>query len=470
MAIKSEKELNEQSRSYWLKAVAAIELHNLGYAIELLQHLLKQEPEFLTARRMLRRAEVTRLNSQKKGFFNLSSSPLAIMKAQREVKKSPQRAIELVENVLETNPYNSQANMILKEAALAAGYPEVAMFAMETLLEAQPNDTKILHQLAKLYSENDRAAEAVEIYNRITAVDPTDLQAIKLGKDASARASMQKGGWNQAQSYRDVIKDEEIAVATEQQNRIHLDTESLERQIETALSQHQADPQNLDLARRLAFLHDKKGDLESAISWYESAIALTNKGDPSLVRKVFDLKLRRLDQQITEEEACLAAQTVQDDGFAARAARLVAAKEQRTSLLIEELRKRLARNPADLQLHYELGEQLTRAGKYREALPELQRARQNPNTRLKAMNLLGLCYRRLGMADLAARQLKAAADEMSVMDAFKKEVLYNLGRAYEDLGETERYLDAMKTLYEADYGYRDVAQRVERSYRSPEGD
>ena len=52
--------------------------------------------------------------------------------------------------------------------------------------------------------------------------------------------------------------------------------------------------------------------------------------------------------------------------------------------------------------------------------PELQRARQNPNARLKAMNLLGRCYRELGMLDLAMKQLEEAAKEILTMDAMKK--------------------------------------------------
>ena len=59
MAIKTEKELSEAQRAHWLKAVAAIELRNFGYAISLLQGILKQEPEFLTGRQLLRRAEIT---------------------------------------------------------------------------------------------------------------------------------------------------------------------------------------------------------------------------------------------------------------------------------------------------------------------------------------------------------------------------------------------------------------------------
>src|SRR5438046_9234133 len=151
MAIKTEKELSETHRSYWLKAVAAIELRNFGYAISLLQGVLKQEPQFFTGRQLLRRAEVTKNKSAKKSFLNISTAPIAVMKAQREIKKDPQRAIEMLEKVLEEEPYNRQANLVLKEAALAADWPEIAVFALQTLLEENPRDVKVLHELGRLY-------------------------------------------------------------------------------------------------------------------------------------------------------------------------------------------------------------------------------------------------------------------------------------------------------------------------------
>ena len=94
MPVKTDEELGEPLRSFWLKAVAAIELRNFGYAIELLENLLKQEPEFLTGRQMLRRAAVTRAEGEKQSFFTLPASPLATMKAQRELQKDPPKAIQ----------------------------------------------------------------------------------------------------------------------------------------------------------------------------------------------------------------------------------------------------------------------------------------------------------------------------------------------------------------------------------------
>jgi len=469
MAVKNEKDLNDQLRGYWLKAVAAIELRNFGYAIDLLQNLLKQEPEFLTGRQMLRRTEVTRIKAEKKGFFNISTAPLAIMKAQRELKRDPKKTIELVEKVLETGPYNLQANMLLKDAAVAAEYPEIAIFAMETLLENDPRDVKVLHELGRLFHQFDQSDKAVEVYNRISEIDPLDLDAAKLGKDASARASMKGGGWTEAESYRDLIKDKEVAVSLEQQSRLQLGDESLVQQIDEVFAQHEAEPQNVDFAKRLGLLHDQKDDLEGAIAWYQYAVDLTNKSDPGLVRKVADLKMKQLDRRIREDEKFLAEHSDADPQFAEKSAELEAAKKERSNLLIVDARKRLDRNPTDLQLRYELGEQLTIAGEYRDALPELQRARQNPNARLKAMNLLGRCYRELGMLDLAAKQLEDAAAEMVIMDAVKKEIVYNLGLVYERIGDAKKYIDAMKMIYEADYGYRDVAARVESSYSGTAG-
>lgn len=464
MPVKSEKELSEQLRGHWLKAVAAIELRNFGYAISLLQGILKQEPEFLTGRQLLRRAEVTKKKAEKKALFNISTAAISIMKAQRELKEDPKRAVEMIEKILEDEPYNRQANLILKQAAVAAGWPEIGVFALRTVLEDKPRDTKILHELGRLYQELGQSDQEVEVYNKIAGIDPLDAEAVRLGKDSAARASMKTGGWTQAESYRDLIKDKEAAVALEQQSRMALGGELLEQQIEEIYASHQAEPQSVDLARRLGALYEQKEDAENAVAWYQYAANLTNGRDEALVRKVSDLQRAQSEREIAAHEEFLAGHGPEAEDYSARAEALLSAKKKRAELLIDHARKRSERNPTDLLLRYELGEHLLQAGRFREALPELQRARQNPNARLKAMNLLGRCYRELGMLDLAAKQLEEAAKEIASMDAMKKEIVYNLGLVYELMGDAEKSIAAMKQIYEADYGYHDVAARVESSY------
>ena len=464
MAVKTEKELSETQRSHWLKAVAAIEMRNFGYAISLLQGILKQEPEFLTGRQLLRRTEVTKNKAAKRSMFNISTAPLAVMKAQREVKKDPKRAVEMAEKILEEEPYHRQANLLLKEAAIAAGWPEIGVFALRTLLEENPRDVKVLRELGRLHHDLGQSDQEVEIYNRISDIDPLNAEALRMGKDAAARASMTTGGWTQAESYRDLIKDKEVAVSLEQQGRMTLTGEALDQQIAETYARHQAEPNNVDLAKKLAALNEEKGDLETAASWYQYAVDLTGGSDAGLTRKVSDLRMKQSEREIAGHEEFLATHESDDEGRTGRIEELTAAKKKRAEILIGEARERVERNPTDLHLRFELGEQLVHAGQFREALPELQRARQNPNARLKAMNLLGRCYHELGMLDLAVKQLEEAAKEVLSMDAMKKEIVYNLGLVYEKMKDGEKSLACMKQIYEADYGYKDVAARVESSY------
>ena len=216
MAVKTERELSEHVRVHWLKAVTAIERSHFDYAISLLQSVLKKEPEFLTARQLLRRAEVTKQRAERRSFFNISTSAISIMKAQRELKKNPRRAVEMIEKVLEDEPYNRQANLVLKQAALAASWPEIGVFALRTLLEEKPGDTSILHELGRLYHQLGDSEKEAEIYHRITEIDLLDADAARLCRDASARASIKTGGWAEAESYRDLIKREEAPLPDKQ--------------------------------------------------------------------------------------------------------------------------------------------------------------------------------------------------------------------------------------------------------------
>src|SRR5437763_15046621 len=332
MPIKTEKELNEAQRALWLKTLAAMELRNFGYAISLLQGILKQEPQFLTGRQLLRRAEITQQKAGKKSFFNISTAPIAIMKAQRQTKKDPERAVEMIEKVLEEEPYNRQANLTLKEAAVTAGWPETVVFALRTLLEEDPRDVKLLRELGQLYHQTSQNEEEVEIYNRITEIDPLDAAALRLGKDASARASMSTGGWTQAESYRELIKDKDVAISLEQQSRMQLTGEALEQQVDELQARQQAEPQNVDLARRLGALCEQKDDIESAIKWYQRAVELTGSSDAGLIRKLSNLKMRGAERDIAAHEQFLVRHIKKDAAHSKRSEELQAAKKKRAGI------------------------------------------------------------------------------------------------------------------------------------------
>jgi tetratricopeptide (TPR) repeat protein len=77
---------------------------------------------------------------------------------------------------------------------------------------------------------------------------------------------------------------------------------------------------------------------------------------------------------------------------------------------------------------------------------------------------MGKCFMSQNMMDLAIKRFSDAESELPVMDDLKKEIVYNLGLAYEATHHADKALEQWKKIYEVDMAYRDVAQRVEASY------
>lgn len=465
MAVNSEKDLPENQRATWLKAMSAMELKNHGYAVQLLQGVLKAHPEFLLGRQLLRKAEIAK-TAGKKSMLGLSGGGIGGMKIQGQIKKDPLGSLDAIEKLLENDPYSASSNQLLKEAALAANLPQVALFALETIVQGNPKDTKTMHELAKLYITSGTPEKAVDVYGKILAANPSDLAAVKGAKDAAAASSMQRGGWEREDAtYRDLIRDKDQAVALEQQGRVYRSDEMIDNLLAELHAKVEQDPTNADASRRIAEMYEQKNDLDSAISWFTYAAELGGNTDTAIVRKISDLRIRQFDESIAGFETYLAENPDVPEA-AEYASQLEGIRKQRAELIFEEAKKRVERNPTDLQARFELGETLMLVGNYKDAVPELQKAQNNPNVRLRAMSLLGQCYDARGMFDLAKNMLQKAASELYQMDNVKKDIIYNLGLVHEKMGQKAESIDCMKQIYEVDYSYRDVAERVEGSYSS----
>jgi len=485
MATITENELTDPQRALYLKAKHANEIRNHGYAIQLMQSVLKQAPGFLEGRKLLRAAALANQGGKKSGF-SLAGTTLG-MTAGSTMKKDPLAAMELAEKTLATDPKSSQGNQLLFDAANKAGFPEVAAFALETLVGANPKDTKLMHQLGAHYLAMGDNDKAVAVYSHIAKLNPADLEANKKSKDASASATMKSGRWEEvadssgSMNFRDLISKKDEAIALENKSRIVRTADQTSQQISELYPQWEENQSNVDFSRRIATLYEQwfesgvasgtpadevEGYLDNAIWFYTHTNAILAGGDPNIARKASDLHSKKVERRIKVLEEWLV--QVDRDHPDARpfVEELNELRRQHESSALEIARKRVADNPTDLMLHYELGETLIKAGQFTDAIPELQRAKQNPNVRLKAMNLLGQCYVEKSMLDLAVKQFRDAASETTVMDATKKEVVYRMGLVLEKLGKRDEYLECMKQIYEVDYGYRDVAARVESSYTS----
>jgi tetratricopeptide (TPR) repeat protein len=225
---------------------------------------------------------------------------------------------------------------------------------------------------------------------------------------------------------------------------------------------YNSDQTNIVVVKRMADLYERIGQLENAYTFFDYALTL-NPGDVSMQRKVENLQNKIQDLQVAQMETDIESNPDAPD-IDDKRAQIAEIRRQRAGKLIEEAKVRVERNPTDKALRYELGQALFEGALYTEAIPELQQARSNPHIRTKAMLLLGRCFEKKNMNDLAEGVLAEGAKELVAMDNVKKELLYELAMVYNKSGKKEQYLEALKEIYNTDYGYRDVAKRVESSY------
>ena len=478
--MKTEKNLSAAQRSSYLKALNAFELHNYDLVVASMGQIIAEEPEFLAGRKLLREAEVLRARSVKSSVLAVSGSSASIDKSRaRHAIEAGDflEAIREAEKALETDPMGVRPNEDLHEAAemlarnerekigsnpaatkeveAARGkmrsYEAIARFALETIAlddRDKAKQARAFHNLGRYLMSIGEFDEATRIYKEILRNDPRDREARDRAKVAAGLSSTPPRPYVWIDPFplprKHRAMHEDSAEAPGDDGTIR--EETAEELAQKVYLSHEAGTPDRESARKLADIYFNSEDYANALEYYRYLSALANDTDPGLLRKISDCEVRVIVKLTAEKERELSVLAADDPAAVAIQAEIEELRRQRAEKMLGEARKRVDRNPTDLQYRFELGEQMVLAGHYKEAIPELQKARSNPNTRTKALNLLGKCYTERNMLDLAAKTLTDAASEIPGMDGIKRDILYNLGQVYERLGDKEKSLDCLKQI------------------------
>lgn len=455
----TEKDLPQGQKALWLKGLSAIQTQNLPYAISLLQAILKDSPEFLDGRKVLRKVEIQHTGGPKKkgGLFGGMSGGAG--KLQGQAKKDPIGTIPLIEKELEKDPFSESLNDLLFETFLKLEMPDSAAFALETVRKGTPDTPKLLHKLAQHYLSRDLPGLAAEVYTDIIKIAPTDSEAIKGAKDCTARASMQKARWDENADINSLRHNQAESEELERASRTGLTRDQLEERRDKLILKYNEDANHLGTVKELSGVYEQLEDWANAQAFFSWAHTLSN-GDVALANKASQMSDRANEAHMRSLEEAAAA----DPNNAELQAELDSRKAVRLAEQVEEAKRRVDQNPTDPQLRFDLGSALYNAGDFSAAIPHLQQATRNPHIRTKVLLLLGRTFRAKGMFDLSIKQLSDALADLHAMDNTKKEVLYEKGVIHAEMGDQVSALDCFKQIYEVDYGYRDVANRVESSY------
>ena len=448
-------------RELFEKATLAYQRNNFDYAIQILNGVLDQEPGFFEARQLLRATQQQK-PQEKTGLFRklvggAGNAPL-LVKGQLALRNNPKDALSAAESILNSDPGNTSAHKLLAEGAMALGLTKTAVMALETVIASDPDDAKVARNLAGLYFQQDQLDKAEELYRNLMVKRPDDTELPQTLKNLAARRMLVEKGYGAVESgnssYRDLIKDKEEALHLEQANRSTKDDIIADRLIAEYEVQLKNEPNNRRTLRAIAELHAQKKEFDRAIELLRSVIAAEGHSDPTVEKAIADIEAKRVDHALSQLDPAAT-------DFAERKAELEA---QRDAQALAECKGRAERFPSDLQIRFELGSLHFKAGRFSDAIQELQRAQNSPQRRTAAINMLGQCFASRKMWDLAARTFQNALKEKPTWDEEKKELLYHLGSALEKLNKPDEAIEHFKNIYEQDIGYRDVAAKVDAYY------
>jgi tetratricopeptide (TPR) repeat protein len=445
----------------YTKGFEAYQRENYDYAMEMFTQILAKEPHVFEIRKTLRSAQVAK-SGKAGGFFkrltsSASSSPM-VAKGQMALRKNPLEALNIAEQILNTDANSPGGHKLLAEAALAAEMPEVAVMSLEILVKNSPKDKELSFQLAEAYAGAGQKTKGEHVLTELQKEYPGDNEIFTKLKDLSARKTLDEGGYGALASgegsYRDVLRNKAEAVSLEQEKRQVKSedaSESLVRDWETRLK---AEPNNLKMLRNLAEEYTRRNEFDKALGYYDRLVAIDGGNDSSLMKQISDVKVKKFNLAISKLDPTAA-------DYTAQVAQL---KVDKQAFQIEECKLRTERYPTDLQIRFELGQLYYEAGKIQEAMPEFQKAQTNPNKRIQAITYLGKCFEKRGMYDMAARRLQDVLKEKISFDEEKKDLVYTLGSVFEKMGKKEEAIEQFKLIYEVDMGYKDVAKKVDDYY------
>lgn len=461
MAEKSLNELPRELRGMFTKGSDALQRDNYDYAIDLFNQILAREPAQIEIRKALRTAQLKKAGAGS-GFFKkmlstAGSQPL-LAKGHMALNKNPAEALQVAEQVLNSDPGNSGAHKLVVEAATALEMPRTAVISLEILSRNYPKDVDVAIKFARALADTGQPGRAEKTLADLSRSFPTHSDLAQALKDLSARKTLDEGGYDAladgSGSYRDILKNKDEAVSLEQQNRQVKTEDVTERLINEYETRLKAEPKNLKLVRSLAELYTQKKQYDKALSYYEQIKASDVGADASLDRSIAETMVRKFDHELEQLDSSA-------PEFAEKSARIQAEKE---AYQLSECQKRADKFPTDLQIRFELGQLYFKAGKVGEAIQEFQKAQANPHRRVAAMNFLAQCFAKRRMFEVATRTLQNALKEKLVFDDEKKELIYNLGCMLESMGKKDEALKQFEQIYEVDISYRDVAAKVDAFY------
>ena len=423
---------------------------NLDYAIEMFSMCVRGDPASAVYAQILINAIKQKFGARKAGgiatLWGGGSGKGGLKKF--ATKGQWREAIHHGVDALRANPYDHGCLLAMAEAAGNLAMSDAQATYLKAALDASPKDPDVNRACAAFAASNGEFDQAIACWVRIK-----DLKG--LGEEAEreiARLQVDKT----IAAGKGLVGRQAMVGSAPTPTAPEGPVSAVER-VAALRKQIGEQPAVIDPYLELADLLERDVSMDEAEQVLAAALAASGN-DLKIREHVEDRHLRWGRHKVLMAEKRLEG----GDSADARATveRLKTAQAKRE---IDIYAARAARYPENVIWKYELAMRLKAAGNYAEAIRHFQEVLQDPRRKGAVSLELGECFQKIKQYELAMRNYEAAVELLTEREAeLRKRALYRAGVLASGLGDPDAARKHLSALAGLDFGYRDVAARLDK--------
>lgn len=357
---------------------------------------------------------------------------------------------------LTLNPWDIPSLLALASAYEQLNSEECELYCLRCALGVDARAVDVNRQAGLALQRIGQFDQAIACWQRVKLTLPHDEQARQAIARLSVEQTIDKGGYDSSMlNSRDGSPAPSLSVSQLSKNGEPADDRPLEERLKSAL---EAEPTVAENYIQLADLYLREERFDDAERLLGQGASACGSGNLQIRSRLEDVQLRRVAQQ-----AAIAEQRYQQELTEEAKQLALRYKIQANQVELEVYAARSERDPKNTRLRLELGLRLKRAGKVKEAISTLQTAKSDSKRGGFVLVELGECFQHIEQYKLALSHYEQAIDAIDEPeDEIYRKALYRAGvlsTGMEEFDRAERHLTALAAL---DYGYRDVAERLDK--------
>lgn len=466
MQIKEIKDLNNEVKHSYSKALEAIDKGNIEYSLNILLDIVIKEPLFFQARHKLHELEIEKFkkNPFKKTIFSFKNGKL-IKSAQINIlRKKYFEAIANAESVLLEDISNLTALNILGELGNLIDADFIKENALEIAYQLHPQNIQVVKNLAEHYRLAKRGIDELRLRQALVQIQPDNVSFKSDLKAAAAMAAMEKSNWeDQTTSFRSKLKDVSESVILEEKDRKVHDINDVSLMLSALLKEVESASDKLPYIKKIAFLYYNSENYEQALCYFKKA-----KQEESYFDVLIDKSIEKCEDYIYSKKRNEIVERINsssDENLVnTLLIELSLIEKKYSETKLDFARKRIEVYPNDMELRFEYGVALFQVDTSM-ALEEFQLSQNHPKYKKLSLLNIGKCFLKEEQYDLAVIQFTKVIELLNEKkDDDLLEAYYYLGIAYEKISDNDKAIECFKKIYLLKSSYLDVSDRIKKIY------